>query len=162
MTDSDLRSRLRTDLLSDEPPFSMRAGPWLEQGRRSLRRRRRLTALGVGALAAAATVGALQVADRDQTSAELPAVAREVLAHFDPATFPALVDATVREAAGGAIPPATPARIEPTVDGYTRLRPADYAYTDAWTARYDLGSTDELMVILKFDPSANDGDKDRY
>jgi hypothetical protein len=162
MTENDLRSRLRTDLLRDEPAFAMSSRPWLEEGRRSLRRRRRFTALGAGVLTAAATVGALQVADRDETSEELPAVAREVLAQFDPATFPALVDATIRATTGDAIPPTITPRIEPTVDGYVRLRPADYSYTDAWTARYDLSPTDELMVILRFDRSANEGDKDAY
>jgi len=91
----------------------------------------------------------------------MPAEAQRALDEFDRGTFPQVFDAEVRNALGDSLPESVEGRVEPTLGGWTRLRPADYAYTDAWTATYDLSPTDRLVVMLQHDQSANEGDAQR-
>ena len=89
------------------------------------------------------------------------AKAQRALDEFDRDTFPQVFDAEVRHALGDSLPESVEGRVEPTLGGWTRLRPADYAYTDAWTATYELSPTDRLVVMLQHDQSANEGDPQR-
>jgi len=163
MTGDDLTTLLRTQVLSDEPPFRMSSTPFLARGSRIVRRRRILGATGVASVLTAAIVGAASWFPGDHSDRVVfPPVVQEALDAFDPATFPDTIDAEVRRAAGPVMDDVQPAWIEPTVDGYTRLRPEDYAYTDAWTASYDLSADDRLMVLLRHDPSANEGSARSY
>lgn len=164
MTTDDLRTRILTEVLADEPPFRMTSTQVVGAGRRAVRRRRLLGAAGaagVVVLAGFAWVG-LDPVGTGPDRARVPDAAQEVLDSFDPATFPSIVDRQVRDAVGSAIPPGVEGRIEPTLDGYTRLKPADYAYTDSWTAWYDLAATDQLMVILRHDASAEELSAEDY
>jgi len=92
---------------------------------------------------------------------DMLAKAQRALDEFDRDTFPQVFDAEVRHALGDSLPESVEGRVEPTLGGWTRLRPADYAYTDAWTATYDLSPTDRLVVMLQHDQSANEGDAQR-
>ena len=166
MTAEDLQSLIR-DEMADEPPFRLTGESVVAAGQREVRRRRlfRCAAGGVAgvvAIAGVAMLGPRPAPDTGRQEASIPPAAQQVLDEFDPAGFPGIVDAVVRGAAGTALPAAVEGRIEPTLDGYTRLRPDDYAYTDAWTAWYDLAPDDQLMVVLRHDQSANEGSAQRY
>ena len=154
MTIDDLQTLIRTEVLADEPPFQMTSPSFVAAGKRAVRRRRLGWAAGVAGIVAVAGIAWVGL----HTAGEnVPDAAQQVLDEFDPTTFPTIVDSVVREAVGSALPDR--GLIEPTLEGYTRLRPEDYAYTDAWTAWYDLAPEDELMVILQNDPSANEGNE---
>jgi len=164
MTTDDLQTLIRTEVLADEPPFRLTSESVVGAGRRAVRRRRlagAASAAGVVVLAGFAWVG-LNSGGTVPQRATIPDAAQDVLDNFDPATFPTIVDGEVRDAVGSVIPPEVEGRIEPTLDGYTRLKPADYAYTDSWTAWYDLTATDQLMVILRHDQSAEELSPEEY
>lgn len=160
MSADDLRTLIRTDVLADEPPFAMSGSRWREAGARVVRRRRRVhvatSLVAVGFLA-----GALMIVPRLHVGTDMPAEAQRALDEFDRDTFPQVFDAEVRNALGDSLPESVEGRVEPTLEGWTRLRPADYAYTDAWTATYELSRTDRLVVMLQHDQSANEGDAQR-
>lgn len=78
------------------------------------------------------------IVPRLHVGTDMPAEAQRALDEFDRDTFPQVFDAEVRNALGDSLPESVEGRAEPTLEGWTRLRPADYAYTDAWTATYDL------------------------
>ena len=157
MTADDLRTRLRCEVLGDEPRFAMTSDPAIRAGTRRLRWRRTATAFGAVALVACALVlGSQLLPVPGPSGAELPAVTQKALDDFDPQTFPATFDQEVRAALGDALPTTVTGRIEPTFDGYLRLRPKDYAYTDSWTGWYDLSPTDRLIVILNRDAASNE------
>ena len=166
MTTQDLQDLIR-DELADEPPFRLTSAGVLDAGRRQVRRRR-LVGAAVSGLAAVAVVagvawvGVPSAPEAGRTGTGIPPAAQQVLDDFDPAAFPGIIDTVVRGAAGSALPADVVGRIEPTLDGYTRLRPDDYAYTDAWTAWYDLAPDDQLMVVLRHDQSANEGSARKY
>jgi hypothetical protein len=166
MTGEDLRILIRSEVLADEPPLGLTSAGLIDAAQRAHRRRRLTIALpAAAAVAVAATLVGAGVSPNDtegKRADDVPATAQEVLDNFDPATFPAIVDSEVRRLVGDAIPTGVEGRIEPTLDGYTRLRPRDYAYTDSWTAWYDLSQTDQLMIILRQDQSANEGSAERY
>ncbi len=167
MSDDDLRTLIRTEVLADEPPFAMTPVGWREGGARMVRRRRRVRGViavvaACVAVTAVVTVPRFGADDDPDPGGLMPDVAQQVLDEFDPETFPQVVDAAVRGALGAAIPGSVDGRIEPTLEGWTRLRPADYAYTDAWTATYDLSATNRLVVVLRHDQSANEGDAANY
>lgn len=157
MTTDDLQSLIRNEVLADEPPFQMTSPSFVAAGKRAVRRRRLGWAVGVAGIVAVAGIAWVGLHPAGEN---VPDVSQQVLDEFDPATFPTIVDSVVREAVGSALPP--DGLIEPTLGGYTRLRPEDYAYTDAWTAWYDLAPEDELMVILNQDPSAYEGNAKKY
>lgn len=92
-------------------------------------------------------------ADRIQ---DIPPATQKVLDDFDAATFPDLLDEEVRAVVGDVVPPGVAGVIEPTLDGGTRLDPADYDRTDSWAGWYDLSPTDRLMVSLRHDRSADE------
>lgn len=163
MTNRSLADLIRREALADEPPFTMTSAPAVAAGRRAVGRRR-LVGSAVGAVVSVGVIAAALTLNPDETPEGVvaPPAAQEVLDTFDPDTFASIIDAEVRQAAAGAIPAAVEPRIEPTLDGYTRLRPKDYAYTDSWTAWYDLSPTDQVMVILQRDQSANEGSARRY
>jgi hypothetical protein len=157
---TDLGSLLREEVLREEPAFTLSSAPAVRSGRHVLRRRRLTGGLGLAVLLL--TVGAPLLPGDAVGSAEMPPAAEEVLGRFDPETFPEQLDTEIRRLAGDSLPVAAESLVEPTLDGGTRLRPRDYVYTDAWTAWYEISSTDRLMVILRHDRSANEGDADRY
>ena len=157
MTTDDLQTLIRNEVLADEPPFQMTSPSFVAAGKRAVRRRRLVGAVGVAGIVAVAGIAWVGLHPAGEN---VPNAAQQVLDEFDPATFPTIVDSVVREAVGSALPP--DGLIEPTLGGYTRLRPEDYAYTDAWTAWYDLAPEDELMVILNQDPSAYEGNAKKY
>lgn len=157
MSEPDLRTLLRDEVLGDEPPFTM-APDWRSAGSRVVRRRRRTwaAAASVSLVATAALlIPALGDgsgrADRIQ---DIPPAAQKALDEFDAATFPDLLDEEVRAVVGDVLPPGVAGVIEPTLDGWTRLDPADYDHADSWAAWYDLSPTDRLMVSLHHDRSA--------
>jgi hypothetical protein len=166
MSADDLRTLIRSDVLADEPPFAMSGDGWRTQGARAVRRRRtrRVTAAvaGLTALATAAVLVVPHLAADDTDSSRIPPAAQRVLDRFDPETFPQELDAEIRSVLGDAVPASVAGRVEPTLDGWTRLRPEDYAYTDAWTATYDVSPTDRVVVMLRHDQSANEGSARRY
>ena len=166
MSADDLRTLIRTDVLADEPPFAMSGSRWREAGARVVRRRRRVhvatSLVAVGFLAGAVMiVPRLHVGVDAGGGTDMLAKAQRALNEFDRDTFPQVFDAEVRHALGDSLPESVEGRVEPTLGGWTRLRPADYAYTDAWTATYDLSPTDRLVVMLQHDQSANEGDAQR-
>lgn len=166
MSADDLRTLIRTDVLADEPPFAMSGSRWREAGARVVRRRRRVhvatSLVAVGFLAGALMiVPRLHVGVDAGGGTDMLAKAQRALDEFDRDTFPQVFDAEVRHALGDSLPESVEGRVEPTLGGWTRLRPADYAYTDAWTATYDLSPTDRLVVMLQHDQSANEGDAQR-
>lgn len=167
MSADDLRTLIRTDVLAHEPPFAMSGSRWREAGARIVRRGRRVhvatSLVAVGFLAGALMiVPRLHVGDDAGGGTDMPAEAQRALEEFDRDTFPQVFDGEVRNALGDSLPESAEGRVEPTLEGWTRIRPADYAYTDAWTATYDLSPTDRLMVVLQHDQSANEGDAQRY
>jgi len=166
MSADDLRTVIRTDVLADEPPFAMSGSRWREPGARVVRRRRRVhvatSLVAVGFLAGAVMiVPRLHVGVDAGGGTDMLAKAQRALDEFDRDTFPQVFDAEVRHALGDSLPESVEGRVEPTLGGWTRLRPADYAYTDAWTATYELSPTDRLVVMLQHDQSANEGDAQR-
>lgn len=165
MNAQDLSSLIRSEVLADEPEFLASSAPAIAAGRRVVRRRRVTLAAGTTAAVVAlgfGVVGLRSPSDVRPAEDPIPPAAQEVLDSFDPATFPGIVDAEIRGVAGDAIPASVEPRIEPVLDGYMRLRPEDYAYTDSWSADYVLSPTDELLVLLRHDQSANEGSAERY
>lgn len=165
MTGEDLRILIRSEVLADEPPLGLTSADLIDAAQRAHRRRRLIIAVPAAAtLAVAATIfgAGILPSDTDSKGSDVPAAAQETLDEFDPATFPAAFDSEVRRLLGDALPAGVEGRIEPTLDGYTRLRPKDYAYTDSWTAWYDLSPANQLMIILRHDQSSNEGSAERY
>lgn len=164
MTASDLRTLIRTETMADEPPFLMSSLPSTVAGRRVVRWRRTLSAAAGAALATlVVAIGGAVLPGGGPTTAVFPPAVQEALAEYDPDTFPATLDAEVRELLPGVVPESVEPRIEPTTfDGWARLHPKDYDYADSWTAWYDLSPTDQLMVVLRHDQSANEGNARAY
>lgn len=167
MTTEDLHTLIWREV-ADAPPLRTTGAQVVAAGRLALRRRRLIGGGLAGGLAAALTAAGLALPgwptllDRGRDTGEVPPAGQRTLDDFNPETFPGIVDTVVRGAAGDALPADVVGRIEPTLDGSIRLRPADYAYTDAWTARYDLSAHDRLTVILRQDASANEGSAEEY
>jgi hypothetical protein len=164
MTIDDLGTRIRREVLADEPPFRMTSTNAVAAGRRAVRRRRFVGAASAAAvlvLVGSAWIG-LEPGGKGPQRATVPVAAQQMLDSFNPATFRTVVDDEVRDAVGSSIPPEVEGRIEPTLDGYTRLRTADYAYTDSWTAWYDITPTNQLMVIMRHDQSAEELNPEEY
>src|SRR4051794_40895852 len=119
MTTDDLQTLIRNEVLADEPPFQMTSPSFVAAGKRAVRRRRLGWAVGVAGIVAVVGIAWVGL----HTAGEnVPDVSQQVLDEFDPATFPTIVDSVVREAVGSALPDGL---IEPTLGGYTRLRPED-------------------------------------
>lgn len=162
MSDLNLQHLLRENGLGDEPPLATKFENVVTAGRRAVLRRRVRTATRGGIVAAAlASVAVVSLGSGGTPLSAMPAAAQDVVDNFDPATFPDLVDGEIRDASGAAIPQGVRGRIEPTVDGYIRLKPADYRYTDSWNASYELGSGDQLMVVLRKDLAGTEGDAEK-
>ncbi|NYJ02524.1 hypothetical protein HNR19_003222 [Nocardioides thalensis] len=165
MSDEDLRTLLRTEVLADEPPFGMTSATAVRAGQRKVRRRRVIVGAGSAAAVLAIGIGAVTLwpSERAGTrTSDIPPAAQEVLDEFDRATFPDLVDGEIRGVVGDAIPPDVEGRVEPRLDSWTRLRPEHYAHTDSWAAEYALSPSDQLFVFLRHDQSTNEGSARRH
>ena len=166
MTHDTLRTLVREDATATEPAFTLSADDVVRDGRRRVRRRRAVAGLAslsaAAAVAAAVLVPSLTGSGGGPSAARLDPATQQALEEYDATLMPALVDETVRHAAGDAAPPFAHGEVSAEDSQGQRLPDRYLRYASMWIGSYDWGSDHLLRVALLHSGSESEGDPDAY
>lgn len=162
MTDHELLTLVR-DHVADEPAFTHDLHDVVTQGRRTVRRRRRVAGLtGVAVLTlAAVALPQLRSGSPDADRVVDPAITRALDA-YDPLAMPRTMDDRARPVLAASVPELGPADFVAFDDQGQQLPERYWDRASGLTTRYGVGSDHRVTVTLAHARGSAEGDPDRY
>ena len=159
MSEDNLRTLLRDEVLADEPAFTLSSDAAKRQGRRSRTARRGLAAALVVAVVGAGTAGVMSL--RGDPDSSLDAEIAEALANYDANAMPGNIRTAAQLAAEG-----TPAFASEEIGAFddqgNEIDQPDWDKASGWSGHFTWTPTHSLSISVSHSKSESEGNAQRY